>query len=135
MSFVAIAAVLSTLHLEGTATPADGDYIDVPFTVPAGTVEFSITRTYDTTYAILDFGVWAPEGYRGWSGGLTDDIVIGVDQSSRGYLPGAITPGAWTVAIGKAQLAPDGRRATRSTSRSTMRHRSRCSRRPTTRRS
>ncbi len=108
MSLVAIAAVLSTLHLEGSATPAGGDYIDVPFTVPAGTVEFSIARTYDTTYAILDFGVWAPEGYRGWSGGLTDDIVIGVDQSSRGYLPGAITPGAWTVAIGKAQLAPDG---------------------------
>ena len=106
---LAALAVISTLHLEGDVTPDGGDYVDVPFTVPAGTVEFSIARTYTTGYPILDFGVWAPEGNRGWSGGLKDDIVIGVDQSSRGYVPGAVTAGTgWTLVIGKALLDASG---------------------------
>ncbi|MGE5180835.1 MAG: CehA/McbA family metallohydrolase [Acidobacteriota bacterium] len=107
MSLVAIAAVLSTMHLEGDALPGNGDYIDVPFAVPAGTVEIQIARTY-TAGNILDFGVWSPSGYRGWSGGLTDDIIVGIDQSTRGYLPGPIDAGTWTVAIGKAQLSASG---------------------------
>jgi hypothetical protein len=106
---LAVLAVLSTLHFEGTVTPGNGDYVDVPFTVPAGTVEIAVTKTYTTGVNILDFGVWAPEGFRGWSGGLTDDIVIGVAQSSRGYLPGAITASdGWYVEIGKAQLVDTG---------------------------
>jgi uncharacterized protein (TIGR03382 family) len=106
---LAVAAVLSTLHFEGDVAPGGGDYVDVPFTVPAGTVEIEIAKSYTTGANILDFGVWAPEGYRGWSGGLLDNIVVGVAQSSRGYLPGAITSGAgWTVAIGKAQLSTSG---------------------------
>jgi MYXO-CTERM domain-containing protein len=108
MSLVAIAVVLSTQHIEGDAVPGNGDYIDVPFTVPAGTVEIQVTKSYTTGANILDFGMWSPSGYRGWSGGLTDDIVVGVQQSSRGYLPGAIDAGQWTVAIGKAQLVGTG---------------------------
>ncbi len=107
MSLVAIAAVLSTMHIEGDALPGNGDYIDVPFQVPAGTVEIQVARTY-TAGNILDFGVWSPSGYRGWSGGLTDDIIVGIDQSTRGYLPGPIDAGTWTVAIGKAQLTTAG---------------------------
>jgi hypothetical protein len=103
--FLAGMVVLGTLHLEGTAAAGNGDYIDVPFTVPAGTVEIQISRSYDNTLGqILDFGVWQPEGFRGWSGGLTDDVIVGVDQSTRGYLPGAITPAQWTLVIGKARL-------------------------------
>ncbi len=108
MSLLAVATVLSSVTLQGDALPGNGDYIDVPFTVPAGTVEIQVTKTYTTGYNILDFGVWGPSGYRGWSGGLLDDIIVGVDQSSRGYLPGAIEAGTWTVAIGKAQLAATG---------------------------
>src|SRR2546423_5159191 len=108
MSLVAIAVVLSTVHVEGDALPGNGDYIDVPFAVPAGTVEIQVTKTYNNGYNILDFGVWSPSGYRGWTGGLLDDITVGVAQSSRGYLPGAIDTGTWTVSIGKAQLATTG---------------------------
>jgi MYXO-CTERM domain-containing protein len=109
MSLVAVAAVLSTLHFEGDVTPGGGDYVDVPFTVPGGTVEIEIAKSYTTGANILDFGVFAPEGFRGWSGGLLDNIVVGVAQSSRGYLPGAIASGTgWTVAIGKAQLSALG---------------------------
>jgi hypothetical protein len=108
MSFIAVAAVLSTVHLEGDVAVDGGDYVDVPFDVPAGTVEIEIAHTDNSTYNILDWGVWSPDGYRGWAGGLTDNAIIGVDQSSRSYLPGPITPGTWTVAIGKAKLDPAG---------------------------
>jgi hypothetical protein len=104
------AAVCSstTMRLEGDVTAAGGDYADVAFDVPAGTQEIQIAHSDNSDTAILDFGVWGPAGYRGWSGGLTDDITIGVDQSSRGYLPGPIDAGTWTVAIGKALLDATG---------------------------
>ena len=108
MGLAAVAVVLSTMHYEGDVTAAGGDYADVAFEVPAGTAEIQISHTDGSTYVILDWGVWGPDGYRGWGGGLTDDAIIGVDQSSRGYLPGPITPGTWTVVIGKAKLDTTG---------------------------
>ena len=109
MWLLAIAAVLSTVLFEEDAVPGIGDYFVVQFTVPAGTVEIEIAKTYTAGANILDFGVWGPDGFRGWSGGLLDDIVVGVDQSSRGYLPGPIAAGdGWMVEIGKAQLTAAG---------------------------
>lgn len=111
MGPIAIAAVLcgaTPVHLEGDVTAAGGDYADVPFDVPAGTVEIEIAHGDGSDYVILDWGVWSPDGYRGWAGGLTDNAIIGVEQSSRGYLPGPITPGTWTVSIGKAKLDATG---------------------------
>lgn len=105
---VVFAAVLSTVHLEGDVQTTGGDYVDVTFTVPVGTVEIEIAHTDGDDYDILDWGVWAPEGFRGWGGGNTENIIIGVDQSSRSYLPGPITPGTWTVSIGKAKLDTNG---------------------------
>src|ERR1044071_7893997 len=99
-----VAATLATMHYEPGVPAAGGDYVDVAFVVPAGTQEIRISHTDGSATAILDWGAWSPDGFRGWGGGLTDDALIGVDQSSRGYLPGPITPGTWTVAIGKAQL-------------------------------
>ncbi|MEO8700783.1 MAG: CehA/McbA family metallohydrolase [Kofleriaceae bacterium] len=101
-------AVISTVHLEAAVPLDGGDYVDVPFTVPAETVEIRITHDDGSDFDILDWGVWSPEGFRGWGGGNTEDAIIGVDQSSRSYLPGAITPGTWTVVIGKAQLGQAG---------------------------
>jgi len=106
MSLVAL-AVLSTMHYEGDITSDGGDYADVPFVVPDGSVECQVAHTDGSDSVILDWGVWSPEGFRGWGGGLTDDAIIGVDQSSRGYLPGPITAGTWTLSIGKA-LLPTG---------------------------
>lgn len=108
MSGILVAAVLSTMHYEGDVPAAGGDYQDVAIQVPAGTAEITIAHSDGSDYTILDWGVWGPDGYRGWGGGLSDDAVIGVEQSSRGYLPGAITPGTWTVVIGKAKLDTGG---------------------------
>ncbi|HEY5927957.1 MAG TPA: CehA/McbA family metallohydrolase [Kofleriaceae bacterium] len=105
MGLIIVAAVLSTMHYEGDVTADGGDYVDVQFAVPAGTVEIQITHTDGDSNVILDWGVWSPEGFRGWAGGLTDDAIIGVEQSNRSYLPGPITPGTWTISIGKAKLA------------------------------
>jgi len=106
MAFVLpILAVLTTAHLEADVVEAGGDYVVVPFDVPAGTVEIQLAHDDGSTSVILDWGVWSPDGYRGWGGGLTDDAVIGVDESSRGYLEGPITPGTWQLVIGKAKLA------------------------------
>jgi hypothetical protein len=105
MGLVAIAAVLSTMHYEGDVTAANGDYVDVAFDVPPNTVEIQITHTDGSADVILDWGVWEPSGkYRGWGGGNTEDAIIGVDQSSRSYLPGPIPAGTWTVSVGKAML-------------------------------
>ncbi len=105
VSLIAIAVVLSSMHYEGDVTADGGDFHDVEFIVPAGTVEIQVTHTDGASDVILDWGVWSPEGFRGWGGGNTEDAIIGVDESSRSYLPGAITPGTWKVVIGKAQLA------------------------------
>jgi MYXO-CTERM domain-containing protein len=112
MGLVLLAAVLSTVQLEGDITAAGGDYVEVEFIVPVGTVEIQIAHDDNSDFTILDWGVWSPQGFRGWGGGLTDDAIIGIAQSSRGYLPGAITPGTWKVVIGKAKLDANGARYT-----------------------
>ena len=98
------AALLSSLSVGGDVRAGDGDYVTVDFAVPAGTVEIHIATEYPDDGDILDWGVWAPEGMRGWGGGLRDALIIGVDDSTRGYLPGPITAGTWTLVIGKASI-------------------------------
>lgn len=97
-------AVLSQMHYEADVPVAGGDYAEVAFEVPAGTVEIEVAHADGSDYDILDWGVWSPEGFRGWGGGLVDNAIIGVAQSSRSYIAGPITPGTWRVVIGKAKL-------------------------------
>jgi len=104
---IVFAAVISTMHLEADVSADNGDYVVVPFDVPAGTVELDFAHVATPADVILDFGVWDPSGFRGWGGGLTDATTIGVAESTRGYLPGAMTPGTWSITIGKAKL-PSG---------------------------
>lgn len=110
MSAIVLAVVLSTMHYEGDVTSAGGDYHDVEFVVPPGTVEIQISHSDGSSDVILDWGVWGPDGFRGWGGGNPEDAIIGVDESSRSYLPGAITPGTWKVVIGKALLSANAGR-------------------------
>lgn len=102
-----VAAVLSMMRYEGDVTADGGDFHLVAFEVPTGTVEIQITHTDGSEVTVLDWGVWSPDGFRGWGGGNDEDAIIGVDESSRSYLPGPIMPGTWTVVVGKA-LLPSG---------------------------
>src|SRR6185437_7767841 len=99
-------AVLASapLHFEGDVHTGDGDYDLVTFDVPAGTQEIEIAHSDGSATDILDWGLWSPDGFRGWGGGLTDDAIVGELASSRGYLTGPITPGTWTVVVGEAKL-------------------------------
>src|ERR1041385_4884679 len=103
-----LTATLTTMHYEADVPAAGSAYVDVAFDVPAGTQEIRVAHSDGSDTDILDWGVWSPDGFRGWGGGLTDDAVIGIAQSSRGYLPGPITTGTWTVVVGKAQLNSNG---------------------------
>jgi len=99
-----LAPAAAPLHFEADVSAADGDYVLVPFDVPAGTAEIQIDHTDGSDTDILDWGLWSPDGFRGWGGGLVDPAVVGADAASRGYLPGPMTAGTWTVVVGLAKL-------------------------------
>ena len=102
-------AVITSMHYEGDVAPAGGDFVDVPFVVPVGTVEIQITHSDGSDNVILDLGVWDDAGgFRGWGGGNLEDAIIGVTESSRSYRIGPITAGTWTLVIGKARLDATG---------------------------
>src|SRR6187402_2285272 len=103
-----LGAVLSTMHYEGDVTSSGGDFFIVELDVPAGTREIRIAHTDGSDSVVLDWGVWGPDGFRGWGGGNTEDAIIGALESSRSYRIGPIAPGTWKLVIGKAQLGPAG---------------------------
>lgn len=95
----------SMLTLQGTITEADPEHVEVPFQVPAGTAEIQIDHDDLAADDILDWGLWSPEGFRGWGGGNTEPLVVSADAASRSYLPGPITAGEWRLDVGRAKLS------------------------------
>ncbi len=99
----AIAAAAPTI-MEGDV-PNDGlDHFFLPFEVPAGTKEIKIKHSDESDSNILDWGVYDQNGYRGWGGGTSEDVVINELAASRAYVPGPLTPGQWRVIAGKAKI-------------------------------
>jgi MYXO-CTERM domain-containing protein len=98
------AALTTTLPYAGEVPDDGSDYFVIEFDVPAGTVEIEVAHASDASENILDWGLWDPEKFRGWGGGLRDNAVVGVSEASRGYLPGPIPEGTWKLIIGKAQI-------------------------------
>ncbi|MCU1488850.1 MAG: uncharacterized protein JWM85_255, partial [Acidimicrobiaceae bacterium] len=90
---------------DDTAPTDASEFFELPFTVPAGTVEIEIDHKSLTSGNILDWGVQdETNAFRGWGGGNTEPAIIGVDRASRSYLTGAINAGMWHVLVGKAQI-------------------------------
>lgn len=92
------------LVLEGDIPDDAGDFYALSFEVPVGTAELQVTRVIVDDSDVIDFGVWSPSGFRGWSGGNTEPAIIGAAASSRSYLPGPLEPGTWEVVLGRARV-------------------------------
>lgn len=92
------------LVLTGELTADGPEFVRVPFEVPAGLLELEVKHVVEDPANILDFGVDSPLGFRGYGGGNTESAVIGAAASSRSYLAGELTPGTWSVVIGKAKV-------------------------------
>ena len=92
------------LVLEGDLPDGGPDFVMIPFEVPAGTEEISVTHPKLQPENILDYGVFDPSGFRGWGGGNSEAAVVGRLASSRSYLTGPMPAGQWSVLIGKAKI-------------------------------
>lgn len=94
-------------------TRTDGDYVYLPFDVPAGTTQLAVTLSYPKAAdCVIDLGLFdatmqpfpSQTGFRGWSGGARDGFVIGQDAATPGYLAGPIPAGVWHVLLGLYRL-------------------------------
>lgn len=120
------------LEITGSVTSAEVKTYQLhPFTVAPGTerVEVSYQWTEKSgnppgnplTATTLDLGLWdedgirTADGFRGWGGsrqGRVDKMqspsFVQEDSADRGYIPGKVNPGVWTVDLGIAAVSPNG---------------------------
>jgi hypothetical protein len=92
------------IPLDGTIEAGGLDHVFVDFEVPDGIVEIEVQHDDNSDADILDWGVYDPQGFRGWGGGNGEPAVIGIAAASRSYVPGPIAAGTWRVVIGKAKI-------------------------------
>jgi hypothetical protein len=87
--------------------------LERPFDVSADTARIDVTLAYTggDGKTVIDLGLRSPRGFRGWSGGGPQTVVVGATRASYGYLPGVIDPGRWAVILGVPNIR-EGRRDT-----------------------
>jgi hypothetical protein len=92
----------SAIRLSGTLTYADYERLfEREFDVPAGTERIELELQYDDqNRTVIDLGLRAPSGLRGWSGGGLRRVFVSAHSASYGYSPGPIEPGRWAVVLG-----------------------------------
>ncbi len=104
---------LITCHV----TRADGDYVYLPFELPSGTTQLSVTLSYPKAPdCVIDLGIFdssagpfpTPRGFRGWSGGARDGFRLGLDSATPGYLAGPMPDGVWQIILGLYRLPVAG---------------------------
>ena len=104
---------LITCHV----TRADGDYVYLPFELPSGTTQLSVTLSYPKAPdCVIDLGIFdssagpfpSPTGFRGWSGGARDGFRLGLDSATPGYLAGPMPDGVWQIILGLYRLPVAG---------------------------
>jgi hypothetical protein len=108
-----------------------GNYVKVPFDVPAGTTSVRVKYCHDQPETpasaqlkhTLDLGLYGPGGqFRGWGGSSHPDVTVTPQgfsteaqykakpkghvpgRTTRGYLPGAIRAGRWAAELGVAAV-------------------------------
>ena len=92
----------SSIELTGTLTHADYERLfEREFDVPPGTERIDVELRYDeANRTVIDLGLRAPSGLRGWSGGGLRKIFVSTHSASYGYTPGPIESGRWAVVVG-----------------------------------
>jgi len=102
----------------GRVTPGDrrrDPYLELPFEVPEGATAVEVRYAFDPG-SVLDLGLLDPHagpfpsryGFRGWSGGARDHVMVTPTRATPGYLPGPLPPGGWHVLLGLAAVAQGG---------------------------
>jgi hypothetical protein len=81
-------------------------YVD--FDVPAGCPGVRVDLSFDRAAGVLDLGLIDPAGWRGWSGGARDQVLIGPSSATPGYLNRGVPAGQWQVVLGLHRVAAAG---------------------------
>ncbi|MCC6874701.1 MAG: PHP domain-containing protein [Sandaracinaceae bacterium] len=97
-------AASAQIVLDGEVQDDGSSFLLLPFTVPDGTVEIEVRHDDLSAANILDWGLWDPNGFRGWGGGNGEPAIVGARASSRSYTAGPLPAGEWHVVVGKAQI-------------------------------
>jgi PHP domain len=87
----------------GSFTPDDraaSIYHYLPFEVPSACAGVRLELEYDRSAGVLDLGLIDPLGWRGWSGGARDVVLLGPDAATPGYLVRGLPTGTWQVVLG-----------------------------------
>lgn len=87
---------------------ADSVWHYQPFDVAPGCPGLRIELSYDRAAGVLDLGLIDPGGWRGWSGGAREQVLVGPTSATPGYLNRGVPPGQWQVVIGLHRLTPAG---------------------------
>ena len=106
------------LVLQGRVTPDQrlrDPYLALPFDVPEGAEAVEVRYRHDAG-SVLDLGLADPrfgpfpsrEGFRGWSGGARDHVMLTRTRATPGYLAGPLPAGRWRVLLGLAAVAETG---------------------------
>ncbi|NJP40653.1 CehA/McbA family metallohydrolase [Oscillospiraceae bacterium HV4-5-C5C] len=96
-----------------------GQYYTVEFAVPADCDRLEISYGYETynpdagrgpeTSNVVDLGLEDQNGrFLGWSGGARQQIWVGPDSATPGYLKCALTPGVWRILLGAYRIPAAG---------------------------
>ena len=97
---------------EHTLTPDDhGRFVELRFEMPPDTETIGVSCTVqgqERAGTLVDLGLRDPARVRGWSGGARDEFVVGHEQATPGYLPGALAPGEWAVLLASNRIPETG---------------------------
>jgi hypothetical protein len=103
--------VSSLRVVQGRWTPDDraaSVWHYLPFEVAPECPGVRVELTYERSAGVLDLGLIDPDGWRGWSGGARDQVLIGPASATPGYVNRGVPSGRWQVVLGLHRLAPGG---------------------------
>ena len=110
LPFVGHTETTPDLVLRGTVEGKDNHtYRLISFTVPPGTARITLEVNYSgkEQHTVLDWGLFDPSGFRGWSGGNKSLFTVSASDATPSYLPGEIVPGLWKLLIAVPNIRPD----------------------------